>query len=171
MNVYIFPLLPGSAYTLTGLVLAEGFWHFYQRLEFKKYLQLIFLTSIILVLSFAWVNNFQVFKIFNSRHVIFGIWHPTVILVTFNLFLMTALVSFLGLIEEKIKRFGLVKNIGLFGQEALKIYFFHVLLGWGIGKYLFPNLKFGLEGPILGVLAFIFLGEIIIALSPKNLDY
>jgi hypothetical protein len=165
LNIHIFPLLPNIFYLFSGLLVAEGWFFWQEEKPRKKYLKKLLFGSLAGAMILILVGNGNPFEIWRSRFYTAGFWHPSAILVVFNTFLAILLLAALALVEEKIAKINLIKKAGLFGQEALSIYFFHILLGWGVSKYLLNSTKFGFWASLLAVIVFCSLGWIWIKLK------
>ena len=124
----------------------------------EKYLRNLFFGSLIFITLLISLANFDPFFIFRLRFLSDGTWQPSIILVIFNTLLVVASLSSLALGENKLAKIRLMRKAGLFGQEALNIYFFHILLGWGVSKYLLKGTPFDLWASLVAVFAFLLLG-------------
>jgi hypothetical protein len=158
LNVYFFPFLPNFSYVLSGILIAEGFFAWREKNMREKYLRNLFFGSLIFIVVLIGVANFDPFLIFRLRFLSGSTWQPLIILVIFNTLLIVASLSSLALGESKLAKIRLIRRTGLFGQEALNIYFFHILLGWGVSRYLLKGTLFGLWASLAAVIAFLLLG-------------
>ena len=171
LNVYFFPFLPNFSYVLSGILIAEGFFAWREKNMREKYLRNLFFGSLVFIAVLVGVANFDPFLIFRLRYLSEGSWQPSIILVIFNTLLVVASLSSLALGENKLAKIRLMRKAGLFGQEALNIYFFHILLGWGVSKYLLKGTLFGLSASLVAVLAFLLLGWSWIKLRKAKENY
>lgn len=146
LNQGNFPLLPHLSYSLTGLTTAELFIIFSEK---RFSLWSVGVVSLVLILFFLSLANFNPFIIFESRYLTGNYWQPSGLLLVFNSLIIILLAALLALSEEKIKSLKLVRKIGQIGQEALNIYIWHILLLWGVGYYLLPYLKLNFSAIII----------------------
>lgn len=171
LNVYIFPFLPHGLYGLTGLLVAEGFFYWQEKETRKKYLKKLLWGSLIGLVVFVSAAELNPLLPFKLRHLTGGFWQPSIILVLYNSLIITAALALLAIFEEKLRKSLFLQKIGLFGQEALGIYFFQILLGYGVSQYLLKEARFAFWAPLLAVAVFCLLGWTIIKLQVKKTTF
>jgi len=159
LNANIFPILPHISYALTGILVAEAFFYFQEKNRLGKFLKNLLLFSLVGMAFLLSVVNFNPYLILEAKYTTNDFWQPQTGLVIFNTFLISGLFSIFALYEKKLAGSKLVKGVLLFGQEALPIYVLHIILGWGIARYLLKGMFFGFWAPLLGVAIFLLLGR------------
>jgi hypothetical protein len=158
LNTELFPLLPSVSYVFTGMLVAEGFFSIRAVQKKKVFYQWLLAASSVGTLLFLIVFNFNLFQIFQLRHHVGDYWQPSLTLMAFNTLICLGLFAYLALMENQLKKVNLVRKLGMLGQKALAIYFFHFGLAILFARYLLKGAKFGYEVVFLAVVGFMLVG-------------
>lgn len=158
LNAGVFPILPHLFYVLAGMGAGEVWFLYQEKKALADFLKKLFWISLLGVLIIWAAAGFSLGLIFSLRFVTAGFWQPSIILVLFNTTLILFLLSFLALGEKRLVGWKGIRKMSLLGQEALNIYILHILLGWGVARYLLRGIRFGFGAVVLTVMAFCLLG-------------
>jgi len=140
---------------LGGIWVGEGYYHYPKGKKGAKYKKNLFWGSVIGLAVLLSTVNFDPFLIFFSRYQTRDFWQPTIALVFFNLFLITTLFSIVAIWEKKLKKISLIRELSLLGQESLVIYVLHILLGYGVSRYILKGKTFPFWASLLAVAVFL----------------
>ncbi|MFC1727053.1 acyltransferase family protein [Patescibacteria group bacterium] len=158
LNVLSFPFLPYITYVLGGILLAEGYRYFQKSPRKKIFFQGLAWSSLATIGFFLAFSNFDPLLIFRSYISIENHRLHSSLMVLYNLSIIVLVFSTLVRLEKLLSRIKLLKIPALIGKEALGIYVFHILLGWGASRYFLKEARFGFTYTLSAVLIFCLIG-------------
>jgi uncharacterized membrane protein len=150
-----FPFLPYIAYVFAGGFIAESYFRYKNKKNFQKILAAV---STLVSLFFIFLSGFNPFLIAASYSVVNNYMIQSSLTVIFYISLLTLLFLGLSRIENYLRNNYLIKQAGLIGREALNIYILHILVGWGVSRYLLDEAKFGFWAAVLSLISFTLMG-------------
>ena len=166
LNMSNFPLLPYVAYVFAGSFIAESYFRYKNNNNCQKLLAAI---STLIAIFFIFLSGFNPFLIAASYSVVNNYMIQSSLTVIFYISLLTLLFLALSKLDNYLRKNYLIKQAGLIGREALNIYILHILVGWGVSRYLLNEAKFDFWAAILSIIGFTIMGWLWVKL--KNNGY
>lgn len=155
LNMSNFPLLPYIAYVFAGSFVAEIYFRYKNN---KNYQKLLTAISALIALFLILLSGFNPFAIAANYIVVNNYMIQGSLTVIFYISLLTLLFLILARLENYLRNYYLLKQAGLIGREALNIYILHILVGWGVSRYLLGGITFGFWAAILSLTGFTLMG-------------
>ncbi len=150
-----FPIFPFITYVFAGGFLASMF----LKSKYKnKFIFRAWLISLLSITFFVYVSNYNPLKISATYSVINNYIIPSPLMVIYYLSLLAFIFSALAKLEKNLRQNVLILQASLIGKEALNVYVLHILLGWGVSKYMLEGQKFDYWAPITMTTIFTILG-------------